>query len=227
MDYRLNFFIILVTMGMFFSEASAVEWRKVKESDGIKSYTKVVSESKYQAVKAVGIVDAPVPVIESILRDPPAYTEFVLNCREYALVNTSEFENLVDTYHIYMVTAMPFPLKERDAVCRNEFTIEKNTGTIHVCIYGIKTNYKLINNKVRIPLIKVEYILTPKSANQTEVIYTTVLDPGGVVPEYISNIFSKNMGIDIIKGLRNMVRIKKYKDRKIVLTTTPHLENSH
>jgi hypothetical protein len=119
MNYRRKVFIALVFMGVFSSGAWSEEWKKIGESDGITGYTMITSETGLQAVKAVGMVDAPVAVIEAVLRDVRALTEFILDCKESAFVNAPEFKNTVDSFHTYMVNAMPFPVKDRDAVNRH------------------------------------------------------------------------------------------------------------
>jgi hypothetical protein len=168
------------------------------------------------------MVDAPVAVIEAILRDVPALTEFILDCKESSFVNALEFKNTADSFHTYMVTAMPCPVKDRDAVNRTDFTIDRSTGTIYVDITGISTDYKQSRDMVRIPMIKAGYILTPHGPDQTEVIYTTMGDPGGVIPNCIADMFTKNLGIKTIEGLRAMARKDKYKGCRAVITKTPH-----
>lgn len=222
MNYRQRVFAVVVLMGLFSSMAWSEEWKKIGESDGIIGYTLTDSESKHQAVKGVGMVDAPVAVVEAVLRDVPALTEFILNCKESAFVTAPEFENTTDSFHTYMLNAVPFPAKDRDAVNLTKYTIDRATGTVYVDINGITTDYKRSRNMVRIPMIKVGYILTPRGADQTEVIYTTVGNPGGAVPGFIADMFSKNLGIKTIEGLRKMARKDKYRDCRTVITKTPH-----
>ena len=222
MVHRRDFFIAVVIMYLFSSMAWSEEWEKLGESEGIIGYTLTDSESKHQAIKGVGMVDAPVAVIEAVLRDVPALTEFILNCKESAFVTGPEFENTTDSFHTYMVNAVPFPAKDRDAVYRTDYTIDPATGTVYADITGITTDYKRSRKMVRIPMIKVGYILTPRGPGQTEVIYTTVGDPGGAVPGFIADMFSKNLGIKTIEGLRKMIRKDKYRDCRTVIAQTPH-----
>ena len=218
---QISITIIMVAI-FFWSWAMASDWKKIGEADGIIGYTRNTSESRFEAVKAEGIVNAPAAVVEAVLRDVPSNTGFVFKCKESAFVNTPEYKNTTDCFHTYMVTAMPFPLKDRDAVSLVEYTIEKSTGTIYVKIRGIKTDYKLNKDMVRIPMIKVDYVLTPNGPDRTEVIFTSIAEPGGSIPSFIVDMFSKNLGIETIAGLRVMVRKDKYKNIIKVVTTTSH-----
>lgn len=222
MHYYRSTLLVLVIMNLFSTWAWAAEWKQTGESEGITGYTMAAGENGCQGVKGVGIVDAPVAVVEAVLRDIPALTEFILNCKESSFVNDPEFENTADRFRTYMVTAMPFPVKDRDAVNLTEYTIDRATGTVYVEINGIKTDYMINRDMVRMRMIKVNYILTPRGADQTEVIYTTVGDPGGAIPGFIADMFTKTLGIKTIKGLRNMAQKDKYKDIRTVMTSTPH-----
>jgi hypothetical protein len=75
---------------------------------------------------------------------------------------------------------------------------------------------------VRILLIKVDYVLTPKGPDRTEVTFTSIGESGGYIPSYITDMFTKNLGIETIAGLRIMARKDKYKDIRKVVTTTSH-----
>jgi hypothetical protein len=213
---------IIMAVVFSWSWAVASDWKKTSEANGIIGYTRSTKESRFEAVKAVGTVDAPVAVVEAVLRDVPANTGFVFRCKKSAFVNTPEYKNTTDCFYSYMITAMPYPLKDRDAVCFVEYTIEKSTGMIYVKIKGIKTNYKFSKDMVRIPMLKADYVLTPKGPDRTEVTFMSIGEPGGSIPNYIVDMFSKNLGIETIAGLRVMARKDKYKYIRKVVTNTSH-----
>lgn len=217
--------IMIIVMMLPWPGALASEWKKIGEANGIIGYTMSVGESKYQAVRAVGMVDAPVSVIEAVLRDVPSSPEFVFKCKKADFVNTPEYKNTADSYYIYMVTAIPFPLKDRDGVHLHEYTIDKTTGAIYFQIKAIKTDYKQTKDKVRISMMKADYLLVPKGPNQTEVTFTSMGDPGVSIPHFITDLFTKNLGIKTIAGLRAMVQKDKYKNIRTIITTTPHFEH--
>jgi len=47
-------------------------WKKIGESKGIVGYTRPTSKSSVEEIKGVGIIEAPVAVIEALLRDTRA-----------------------------------------------------------------------------------------------------------------------------------------------------------
>jgi hypothetical protein len=216
--------VILCIMGVFFSSAWAAEtgWKKIGESKGIIGYTRSTPKSSIDQMKGVGIVDAPVAVVEALIRDFPAQTEYMYKCKESMIVNTPEFKNSGDTMYDYNVTAMPYPVKNRDAVAKATFTVDKASGTVYVHVEAIKTAYGLDPKKVRMPLVIVDYTLAPKGPDKTEVTYEALADPGGNLPAFVVNMLTKNLSIETIGSIREMVKKDKYKNAKTIVTVTPH-----
>lgn len=216
--------IVLCAMGVFFSSTEAAEtgWKKIGEYQQITGYTRTTNKSSIDAMKGVGIVDAPVAVVEALIRDFPAQTEYMYKCKEAMVVNTPEFKSSGDTIYDYNVTAMPYPVNDRDAVAKAVFTVDKATGTVYVHVEGIKTTYKQDKKRVRMPLVIVDYTLVPKGTDKTEVTYEALADPGGNLPAFIVNLLTKNLSIETISGIRKMVQKDKYKNVKVVVTTTGH-----
>jgi hypothetical protein len=197
-------------------------WKEIGESKGIVGYTRPTSKSSVDEVKGVGIVEAPVAVIEALLRDPSAGTEYMYKCKESAAVNTQGLKNTADTRYFYRVISMPYPVSDRDVVGKGDWSIDKATGTVYLHAEGIKSEYKLDKNKVRVPLLIADFVLVPKGLDKTEVTYVVLSDPGGNLPSFVINLFSKNMSIQTIAGMREMVKKDKYKNVKSVVTTTLH-----
>jgi hypothetical protein len=216
--------IVMFIVGVCFSGiwANDTGWKKIGESKGIVGYTRPTPKSSFDEVKAVGIVEAPVAVVEALLRDEPAGTEYMYRCKEASVINTPEFKNTTDTMYTYNVTSMPYPVSDRDVVAKADYSIDKSTGTIYVHAEGIKSDYKMDKKKVRMPLLIVDYILVPKGPDKTEVTYIALGDPGGNLPSFVINLFTKNLSIETIAGIREMVKKDKYKNVKAVVTTTVH-----
>ncbi|MBN1547574.1 MAG: hypothetical protein JW902_13040 [Syntrophaceae bacterium] len=216
--------IMVTIMIIFQTGALASDWKIIGAADGIIGYTKNCGENGFQAVRAVGMIDAPVAVIEAVLRDVPSSPELVFKCKSADFVNAPNFKNTPDSFHIYMVTAMPFPLNDRDGVHLHKYSIDKTSGTIYLHIEAIKTDYKLTKDMVRVSAMKGDYVLVPKGVSQTEVTFTSMGDPGGSIPIFITDLFTKNLGIKTIASLRTMVCKDKYKNIKTIITTTSHVE---
>ena len=214
----------LLIVGVLSSGAWAAEagWNKIGESKGIVGYTRATPKSSVDQMKGVGIVDASVAAIEALIRDVPSQTEYMYKCKEAGVATAPELKGSADSVYVYNVTDMPMPVNDRDAVVRADYTIDKATGTVYVHVESVKSTYKMDNKKVRMPLVVVDYTLVPKGPDKTEVTYVALADPGGNLPAFVVNLLTKNLSIQTIAGIREMVKKDKYKNVKAVVTTTAH-----
>lgn len=214
-------FLILISHSIAES-ATFSEWKKVGETDGIIGYTRHVENSIYLEVKGEGDVDASVASVEALLRDIPAYKDFLYSTKIAEFLTLPGFSNKPDSFLSYTVYAAGFPVKDRDVVGQCDFTVDKASGTVYLHVHAIKSNYVADDNRIREPLMDAMFMLIPKGPDRTKVIYMSRSDPGGVLPGVVVNIFTKNVGIKTIAGIRAMVKKDKYRNAKSIVTTTPH-----
>jgi hypothetical protein len=195
-------------------------WKKVGEEEGIVGYSRSTTKSKVDEIKAIGVVDAPVAVVEAVIRDISSMPEYIFLCKEAFPINTAEMKSDGDVIYFYSLTDLPFPVWDRDAVARSVWTIDQKTGTIYCHTDGVKTSYQSRKGVIRMPYLMVDCTLIPRGAGQTEVIYQVLGDPGGDLPSFVVNMLIKDYGIKSVAGLRKMVKKDKYKNAKAVVTKT-------
>lgn len=218
-------FAICMLMLSVVSAGAAAEgdWKRIGESDGIVGYTRPTPKSSIDEIKAVGIVNAPVAVVEAVIRDIPSMPEYMFLCKEALPISTPDMQSKGDVVYFYNVTDLPFPVSDRDALVKSVWSVDKATGTVYCHAEGIKTTYKQSKDIVRMPLSIITCILVPKGENKTEVIYQVLGDPGGELPSWLVRMLTKDYGIKTITGLRKMVIKAKYSKTKTIVTMTPHV----
>ena len=217
----LMLFIMAISIAM--SLAADDGWKKIGEYRGIIGYTRPTTRSSVDEVKAVGIVDAPIAVVEAVIRDISAMPDYVFLCKEAFPINKPDMRSAGDIIYFYSLTDLPFPVKDRDAVAKAVFSIEKNTGTIYCHAEGVKTSYQQSEDVVRMPLSIIDCALIPRGANKTEVIYQVLGDPGGELPSFVVSMLTRYYGIQTIAGIRKRVKKDKYKNVGTIVTTTPKI----
>jgi hypothetical protein len=219
--FRLSALIIFITgISMAIVWAADDGWKKIGESDGIAGYTRPTTKSSVDEIKAVGIVDAPIAVVEAVIRDISVMPEYMFLCKEAFMINTPDMKSRGDIVYFYSVTDLPFPVSDRDVVTKALWSVDKETGAIYCHAEGIKTPYKQNKKVVRMPLSIIDCTLIPNGTDKTKVIYQVLSDPGGELPSFIVNMLTNDYGIKTIAGLRQMVKKDKFKNVKTVVTTT-------
>jgi len=204
------------------AEEIAGGWKKVNESEGIVGYTRPASMTSVDEVMAIGIVKAPVPVIEALLRDASAQPEYMFMCSEAYKVQLPGLQTTGDVKYAYNKTDMPWPVNDRYALFRADHMIDRSTGAIRVAVESISADFDEKDKKaVRMPITIGQCIATPVGEKETEVRYQVLADPGGNLPSWLVNMLSKNLGVKTIAGIREMVKKDKYRQATRIITTTP------
>jgi hypothetical protein len=189
-------------------------WTKTGELKGITGYTRPTPQSRLHEMMAVGIVDAPLADIEAVLRNIPTQKDYMYLCMDAELINFPGKTNTTESYCIYSKINMPTPVIDRDSIIRLEWTTDKSTGTRFVHGEGIKTDYRPEKNVVRMTFITLDFTLTPKGPDKTEVTYSVLMDPGGVLPESVVAMLTKNLTVKTLMGIREKVRRNREKSAK-------------
>lgn len=196
-------------------------WTRVGEKNGIVGYTRPTTRSSVDEMKAVGMVEAPVAVIEAVIRDVAAQPEYMFRCTEARIATGPEFKPGKDTTYFLNVTGMPRPLKDRDVLVKADYSLDKATGTLYVHMVGQNTTAMSDGKRVRMPIMIADYILVPKGPSRTEMTYIALAEPGGI-PAFAVNLFCKNLPSATIAGIRELVKKDRYRNAREIVTTTPH-----
>jgi hypothetical protein len=181
-------------------------WTEVNNKDGIKVLTRPVKGSEINENMGVGIIEASLSEVNTVLDDLPQLTNWMPNCKVAKLIGRQSANH----YFSYQVLKTPFIAADRD------YVIETN---IIITPQKITRTFKAVNhpdipiNKgiVRITELDGEWILTRKD-NKTELIYRIRINPAGNLPEELVNSSSQKLPYRTINSL--MTFMKKVKSAK-------------
>ena len=217
--------ILLATSTAFAADTATVgPWKKANEKDGVIEYTRTNSLSDVEEYKAIGIVKAPVPVVESVLRDFNAWTRFMFMAKETKLLELPELKNLPDSRHMYFRQGLPWPVKDRDLVCRFDFFVVKVGGEVRIAGKRLDKAITSGGDVIHMPVGEMEWILKPV-AGGTEVTYQCLASPGGKLPTSVLNFVLKQIGVETVINLRKVALQPQYQAQAIV-TQTPWKEGN-
>ncbi len=195
------------------------QWSKTGETKGIISYSRQSASGVYEIYSA-GMVNAPIASIEALLRDVSARPQYIYGCAETTYADIPGLKNTTDVHYVYNKTRMPAFLSDRDCVVKSVWTIDKSSGTIYCRSESIDSDYRFQANVVRMDNVVTQYTLIPRGNDLTLVICQAMADPGGSIPDFVVNMFTKSLGANMIEGIQKMANRPKYQNAKIV-TATP------
>ena len=191
-----------------FAGAADGQWEIIRSKNGITTYRMTHPETDVCTFKAVGFVDARIEVIGEVIRDIPAYPEWMAKFEKATVLKTIDR----NTYIFHAVINTPFPYLDRDMVIENRTMYNLNNASV-LLSFNLARNYNFPEQKgyVRLTELEGEYYLEYFGRDKTRVTYQYRSDPGGSIPVGIANAIEiKYYPAMTIAGLRRMVTKKKY-----------------
>ncbi len=188
----------------------AKDWKFIKQKGDISLYKRVLPSSGVIQVKAERIIQAPLEVVEQIIRDIPAYPQLMHNCLEGREIKRFTDEDIV----ILNVTKMPWPLKPRDVVVRTNVVKDWDFGRIEIALRGLYSPESeqwvpLIEEHIRMYELTAYFIGHILDRNKLKCIYIVHADPSGV-PDFAINFLIANYPYYTLLNLEKMTKLEKY-----------------
>ena len=183
------------------------EWKLENTDRGIRSYSLASRVSNLFQFRAITIIDAPLYVVGTVVRDLPAYPQWMAACKQARVIESVDENNF--TAHV----TLAFPVvSDRDVVFRATTEIDLTRARSSVTLALVSdAGVPIARGIVRMPAFSGSYLFEYLSPVKTGVIYTYRADPGGNIPSLVSNWFSKNLLVETLKKLKTMVKRPSYR----------------
>jgi hypothetical protein len=199
-------FLVLILCASIFARAE-ITWELKKDKDGIKVYTGNIPNSNIKAVKVTCVLSARLSQLTALLLDTRAHEQWVYNTKTSYLIQQLSTNRLI----YYSEVTMPWPLTNRDIVVEMNISQQSATKVIYVSAANAEAYVPIHKDIVRVPLSKVNWIITPIGNNQLSVEYIGQADPGGSVPAWLVNSFSTKGPFETFKKLKELVVSPAYR----------------
>lgn len=177
-------------------------WKKTKVRNKVTVYRGDVPNSKIVAFRGIGIIDASMAKVLTVINDQKRIKEWMSDLKETRIV-----KQISETHRIeYNLTSTPWPLKNRDFVYYVKWWVSADKKTFKIKM-GPATDPSAPVTKgvVRGDLKESEYILKSiENGTKTEIMVEINADPKGAVPKWIVNIFQSIWPSNTIAGIRDI-----------------------
>ena len=202
--------LFILCFVIFSSDLSSQDWKVFKENDRIKVLTRKPKESKYDQIKIIATIQAPLSEVVKALEDVEYHKEWVYATEESRFVKKSGAYN----FDYYVKMDMPFPVKDRDVVIKYK-RIQNDDNSVLITAQANNLIMEPTDGLVRIENFESTYQLTPQTKGQVEVVYFMAADPGGSVPAWVVNLFTTKGPIKTMESLIELVESDHYKGVEI------------
>jgi hypothetical protein len=185
-------------------------WELKRDNDGIQIYTKSLTGSKFKAVKAEMELAVPTRELVALVMDTEACPEWAALCKASEIVQQTSETDL----HIYTLTQLPWPVKDRDAVTRVVWTLD-GSGKVTMSAEFVPGIVPETKKATRLTRGTTAFIFQPLDPAQTRVTSHAHIDPGGATPAWITNMLLVDSPFETMQGIRTLVTSGRYQDAQI------------
>lgn len=203
MKYLLSLTILLVSLVAYApSSVQAQDWKLERDKKGVKVYTKPVKDSKLKAYKGITTINASVEEIIKEIRDGAGMTKWVYKCKEARVVKDGTSQQTM-----YALIKAPWPVSDRDN-CMTLTYNKQADGGYRIEINNAPDAAPKKKGIVRIPAMSGYWLLTPNGDGTTQVEQKVHSDPGGSIPDWVTNAFVVDAPYETLLGLKRIVESK-------------------
>ncbi|MSP62472.1 MAG: hypothetical protein EXR72_19490 [Myxococcales bacterium] len=205
------------------ARAGAGPWEFVREEDGIYVQRRKIEGSSLHEFQGRGVVEASIASILAVIADADHRTEWMHKCREARLVEQTSRTSQI----AYNRTEAPWPVSDRDAVLLGQTTFDGREKRVRLDFHAIEyAKEPAKSGVVRMPYLKGHWILIPEHDGQwTRVEYQVHADPGGSLPNWVTNLVSKQIPFHTVANLRAQVKRRRYPEFEQWVTKTPEYQS--
>jgi len=199
---------IFIILALLLSNVSFAKppWVLNKQSDGIKVYVRDISGYSTKSFKAEVTVRASLTALVALIDDTKIYPQFFHQCK--SAQNIKEVGH--NQSYKYIITKMPWPVKDRDIIIHSVISQHKQTKQVEIKMKASSALIPLKKDRVRIKKMSGRWLLIPEKKGMTKVIYETTIDPGGKLPKWLVNAMSTDIPFNTLKNLRSLIKKSLY-----------------
>jgi hypothetical protein len=198
--------ILWVVLGTSTVAHAGSKWETIARESGIRVLQKDRPGSGIPMVKGIGMIKANLADVLAVIDDVPGRTTWAHDCtaaRE--LEKPSPFERV-----LYHRSAVTWPVSDRDVVVRVKVDADYEAKRVKVT-YKTAHGYSFpkVSGVVRMPRLDGYFLIQAVGAEKTRVTYLVDADPGGMLPDWLVTMTSKDIPLNTLQNLRKRVRRTK------------------
>jgi hypothetical protein len=159
-------------------------WVLKKDVDSIKVYTGYTEDSDFKSIKAEFTVHASLSGFAAMVWNVERYIYWQYNTTDAKVLKVINDHELI--YHAAIEA--PWPVSDRDMVVKMKMSQDTLTKALTISTIGIPSYIPDVDSRVRVPMSKAQWVVTPVSKTTLRVVYIIHIDPGGAVPAWMVNM---------------------------------------
>jgi hypothetical protein len=174
-------------------------WKPVASDRGIEIYRRTVGGGNLVALKGVGVIDAPLWKIASILLDTKRAPEWADSLKESRVLRRLGPTAYIEYNHI----GLPFIIKDRDFVSEVQIEVDAAARTFALVYRPAADETPPATRNVRGEIVAGRFeAVSLESGARTRLTAEMQADPKGLLPTWLVNLFQRNWPVTTFERLR-------------------------
>lgn len=186
--------------------AAQEPWKLKKDEDGVQLYTQNVPGSPYKRIKTVTTLPTTLTKVSAVLLDVMRTPDWVYGTKTCQLLK----EESPSSLFYYAEMGMPWPASNRDFIIKISLSQHPVTRIITVLAENQPNYLPAKKGIVRIQQSSGRWQIIPLPNQMIRVEYVLEVDPGGVLPATLVNMFSYQGPFESFKNLKKQVTLPQY-----------------
>lgn len=185
------------------------EWRLDKEDEkrGIKVFTRSVEGTSLREFKGTMSIKSSLTAFIALMADGKRATQWMHNCESFEFLK----HVVPGVSYSYVVTGAPWPVKDRDAYVLSQVS-QQDDMTINVKLEAMPEYGEETKKFVRIPYMAGSWKFAPAEDGLVDVTYQVHADPGGSLPNWLSNMVVLDTPYNTLKNMQKLVSEPQYQN---------------
>lgn len=203
--------LFLVFAAPVFPGEPGYQWELIKNREGIKVFSSPTPGSAYSTFKAEGVIDQSWEVLFEVLLDVPGYPGWMPGCRQASVVKMVHDDPVKGNFIIHLVWDAIWPVKNRDLVVSVSSDHDWANDHVSIVLRGTDSfSVPVPEGLVRLRDFFARFDFRYVDRNRTEVVFMTMVDPGGYVTPALAKIQTATVPFDTLKGLAEQAKNPRY-----------------
>ena len=182
---------------------AASEWREMLDTaDGIQIFKREASDSGLIEFRGVGIVEAPLPLVATVIFDTDRRVQWIKGLKESRIVRWDGSDGFIEYDHI----DMPTFFSDRDFVSKVSIRSDQAAREVVFQFHAADDPAAPRTDYLRGEVIKMTFALRSVDHDtRTRVDAEFLCDPKGWIPAWLVNFFLRDWPKTTFRGLRQEV----------------------
>ena len=186
-------FFIFLTVTL---QVQGQTWSEDSTNQHILISTSTVA-GKYQ-INAKMIVNATPLAFFNLLENTPIDCSWIANCKSVTVLDQS----LPDYRFVHTVFNSPWPVADREMYTRSHHVFSADMQHLSIMIEDISAQYPTHPKNVMMKAVQAQWSMTHSHDDWYELNYLASADPGGNIPQWLSQRLLKDSTFTTLKQLR-------------------------